>query len=160
MRKRGDIVGIRRDCHRLRRLRLPHRGVRPGRDLSILLRPAYVALQIEDDELSYTELRNWTSIQAELVKKAVQNSDFPIIPDFQMSQTFGTSWRKTKTRPSRRRGRRPEPFGSLRNHQTARTFTNTAWMLMTTRHCRGGMPLPKSIFCKLGTSRTVWPAQF
>ena len=56
--------------------------------LDTLLRKANSCLQVKDTELNNTELRNWRAVQQKLQS---QPTKYPVIADFHMSNTFGTS---------------------------------------------------------------------
>ena len=96
IRKRYYIVGTRKDNQFLNDFRMPQKGVHNKVTLAKLL-PG-VQHDVADSDLNFTELRNWNKIKEQLQAKMNLNSvEFPVIGDFHMSESFGTSWQEQKS---------------------------------------------------------------
>ena len=89
MRRRLYVVGIRTDIGKtFSKFKMPKIGMGRKAKLETLLRKANSCLQVKDTELNNTELRNWRAVQQKLQS---QLTKYPVIADFHMSNTFGTS---------------------------------------------------------------------
>ena len=89
MRRRLYVVGIRTDIGKaFSKFKMPKIGMGRKAKLETLLRKANSYLQVKDTELNNTELRNWRAVQQKLQS---QPTTYPVIADFHMSNTFGTS---------------------------------------------------------------------
>ena len=93
LRRRYYLVGTRRDS-RWKHFKMPKKGVRTPKTLKQLL--PRVVEDCPDEELTYTENRNWKKIK----KHLVANQDrfrYPVIGDFHQSEKFGVSMQDRKS---------------------------------------------------------------
>jgi DNA-cytosine methyltransferase len=94
IRRRLYVVGIRRDIGKaFSKFKMPTIGMGRKAKLETLLRKANSSLQVKDSELNNTELRNWRTVQGKLS----QQTEFPVIADFHMSESFGASFQSQRS---------------------------------------------------------------
>ena len=79
IRKRLYIIGVRKDIPCFRRFKMPTRGNGRPKSLASLVptRMPTSGQQVEDWELTYTELRNWIGIRGQL--EARTDVKYPVI---------------------------------------------------------------------------------
>ena len=93
LRKRYYLVGTRKDS-RWKNFKMPKKGVRAPKTLKQLLPP--VVADVPDENLTYTEMRNWAKIKEHLLihRKTVH---FPVIGDFHQSKRYGMSLQERRS---------------------------------------------------------------
>ena len=95
IRKRLYIIGVRTDVPCLRGFKMPTGSNLRPKSLASLVASSRSGQQVEDWELTYTELRNWIGIKCQLEDRT--DVKYPAIGDFQQSKAFGFSWQERKS---------------------------------------------------------------
>ena len=94
IRKRLYITGVRTDVPCLRKFKMTTGSNGRPTSLASLVASSTSGRQVEDWELTCTELRNWTGIKRQLKDRT--DVKYPVIGDFQQSKAFGISFQERK----------------------------------------------------------------